>query len=121
MAGWIAGALSVVVTGLLCVCRGQWVTVCLSWSVGYCAPVQARPIYTDRLKGVMTPPVLVDLTGDGTVDIVINPYNSSVLAIDGRTFAILWNHTVPFSESYRYVRACVRACVCACVCVCVCE
>jgi hypothetical protein len=58
-------------------------------------------IYTDPLKGVMTPPALVDVTGDGTVDIIINPFNSSTLAFDGKTFQLLWNTTVPFTESYR--------------------
>ena len=81
--------------------------------------VQARPIYTDPLKGVMTPPVLVDLTGDGTVDIVINPFNSTVLAIDGRTYSVLWNRSFPLSESYRSVLVCVCVCVCVFVCLCV--
>ncbi|KAL8612256.1 hypothetical protein ACOMHN_038168 [Nucella lapillus] len=60
----------------------------------------ARAVYTDPHKGVMTPPVLVDLTGDGTVDIVMNPFNSTVIALDGRTFTLLWNRTFPLSESY---------------------
>ncbi|XP_076457343.1 uncharacterized protein LOC143291388 [Babylonia areolata] len=60
----------------------------------------ARAIYTDRQKGVMTPPVLVDVTGDGTVDIVMNPFNSSVIALDGRTYSLLWNRSFPLSESY---------------------
>ena len=51
----------------------------------------------------MTPPVLVDLTGDETVDIVFATYNSSVLAIDGLTWNILWNFTYPMSETYASV------------------
>ncbi|KAK7105709.1 hypothetical protein V1264_017053 [Littorina saxatilis] len=60
----------------------------------------ARAIYTDNFKGVQTPPVLVDLTGDGVVDIVINPFNSTVVAIDGNTYSVIWNWTFPMSETY---------------------
>jgi hypothetical protein len=49
----------------------------------------------------MTPPVLLDLTGDGVEDIVMAMFNSSVLAIDGRSFQVIWNYTFPLSESYR--------------------
>ena len=62
--------------------------------------IQATDVYSNRFKGVMTPPVLMDLTGDGVVDIVFATYNSSVLAIDGETFGVLWNYTYPFSETY---------------------
>ena len=64
---------------------------------------QALPIYTDSHKGVMTPPVLVDITGDGVVDIVFSAYNATVLAIDGQTFVTLWNTTFGGSETYAYV------------------
>ncbi|KAH3701952.1 uncharacterized protein LOC127861055 [Dreissena polymorpha] len=60
----------------------------------------ARPLFTDAHKGVMTPPVLVDLTGDGVEDIVLPVFNSSVLAIDGLNFSVIWNYTLPMSESY---------------------
>jgi len=48
----------------------------------------------------MTPPVLIDLTGDGVVDIVFATFNSTVLAIDGATYLYLWNFTYRMSESY---------------------
>lgn len=48
----------------------------------------------------MTPPVLIDLTEDGVTDIVFATYNSSVLAVDGETYDILWNYTYPMSETY---------------------
>ena len=62
--------------------------------------VQAKAIYRSKYKGIMTPPVLLDLTGDGVVDIVFATYNSTVLAIDGQTFATLWIFTYPLSETY---------------------
>lgn len=49
----------------------------------------------------MTPPVLLDLTGDGVEDIVMAMFNSSVLAIDGMSFKVIWNYTHPMSESYK--------------------
>ncbi|XP_060079842.1 uncharacterized protein LOC132559243 [Ylistrum balloti] len=60
----------------------------------------SRLVYTDEFKGIMTPPVLLDLTGDGVDDIVMAMFNSSVLAIDGATYSVLWNRTFPWSESY---------------------
>lgn len=62
---------------------------------------QARAIYTDAFKGVMTPPVLADVTGDGVEDIIVAVFNSSVLAFDGWTYKVIWNYTVPLTESYR--------------------
>ncbi|XP_033758720.1 uncharacterized protein LOC117341022 [Pecten maximus] len=60
----------------------------------------SRLVYTDKFKGIMTPPVLLDLTGDGVDDIVMAMFNSSVMAIDGTTYNVLWNRTFPSSESY---------------------
>jgi len=48
----------------------------------------------------MTPPVLLDLTGDGVVDIVFATYNSTVVAVDGQHYTMLWNFTYPLSETY---------------------
>ncbi|KAL5019654.1 hypothetical protein ScPMuIL_002546, partial [Solemya velum] len=61
---------------------------------------QATSIFKDGYKGVMTPPVLIDMTGDGVDDIVIPMFNSTVVAFDGLTYKQLWNHTLPMSESY---------------------
>ncbi|XP_064617640.1 uncharacterized protein LOC135481843 [Liolophura sinensis] len=61
---------------------------------------RAERIYKDEHKGVMTPPGLVDLTGDGVKDIVMAMFNSTVLAIDGETHKYLWNYSFPMSESY---------------------
>ncbi|ESP00009.1 hypothetical protein LOTGIDRAFT_113097 [Lottia gigantea] len=61
---------------------------------------KAKRIYTDNFKGVMTPPVLLDINKDEVVDIVISMFNSTVLAIDGRTFHVIWNYTFPSSETY---------------------
>ncbi|KAJ8034255.1 hypothetical protein HOLleu_21012 [Holothuria leucospilota] len=61
---------------------------------------KAKKLYSNSLKGVMTPPVLVDLTNDGVVDIVCSIFNGTVIALNGETYEVIWNTTVPFSESY---------------------
>eukprot|EP00057_Strongylocentrotus_purpuratus_P026842 XP_011681316.1 PREDICTED: uncharacterized protein LOC765151 isoform X1 [Strongylocentrotus purpuratus] len=65
-----------------------------------CNMSQAKVIYTDPYKGVMTPPVLVDLTGDGVKDIVMSMFNSTIVAFNGQSYEQLWNYTLPSSESY---------------------
>lgn len=60
----------------------------------------AKKIYSDHFKGIMTPPVLIDITGDGVLDIIMAMFNSSVVAFDGLSFARLWEYNHPSSESY---------------------
>ncbi|CAH1796048.1 unnamed protein product, partial [Owenia fusiformis] len=61
---------------------------------------KAREIYRDPKKGIMTPPVLIDMTKDGVEDIVMSAFNSTVFLADGLTHKIIWNFTYPGSESY---------------------
>lgn len=56
-------------------------------------------LYTDPYKGMLTPSVLVDITGDQQADIIAAMYNSTVVAIDGSTLQQIWNYSVPNSES----------------------
>ncbi|KAK9754606.1 hypothetical protein QE152_g1071 [Popillia japonica] len=56
-------------------------------------------LFQDQSKGVMSPAVLVDITGDNITDIIISLFNSTTLAIDGSTFKQIWNFTVPNSET----------------------
>ncbi|XP_067137973.1 uncharacterized protein [Centruroides vittatus] len=60
----------------------------------------AKQIYTDHQKGIMTPPVLVDITGDGIIDIVMAMFNSKVIAFNGIDFKQIWSFHIPSSESY---------------------
>lgn len=55
---------------------------------------------TVLFQGVMVPPVLADITNDGTVDIIMAMFNTTVVAIDGETYDIIWKATFPGSESY---------------------
>ncbi|XP_037502490.2 uncharacterized protein LOC119376887 [Rhipicephalus sanguineus] len=61
---------------------------------------EARALYTDPHKGIMTPPALVDVTGDGVADLVMAAFNSTVFALDGLSFARLWSQRFAQSESY---------------------
>ncbi|XP_076350417.1 uncharacterized protein LOC143247003 [Tachypleus tridentatus] len=61
---------------------------------------KADKIYTDKYKGIMTPPVLIDITKDGVLDVVMAMFNSSVIAFDGLTFKTIWISHFPSSESY---------------------
>ncbi|KAH6930235.1 hypothetical protein HPB50_012227 [Hyalomma asiaticum] len=60
----------------------------------------ARALYTDPNKGVMTPPALVDVTGDGVADLIMAAFNSTAFALDGVSFARLWSRHFVQSESY---------------------
>ncbi|CAF1290587.1 unnamed protein product [Rotaria sp. Silwood1] len=65
----------------------------------YCSSPYIK-IISDEYKGVMTPPVLIDVNSDDIEDIIIPLYNSTLYAFDGRTFQQLWNRTFPSSETY---------------------
>ncbi|MCB9730190.1 MAG: VCBS repeat-containing protein [Deltaproteobacteria bacterium] len=51
-------------------------------------------------KGVIAPPALVDLTGDGTLDIVVATFDGQLAAFDGDSLAALWSLRVPGAETY---------------------
>ena len=63
----------------------------------------AKEIYKDEKKGMLTPAALADINGDSVQDIVIATFDSNVLAFDGSTFKTLWNVTFAESESYSTV------------------
>lgn len=43
-------------------------------------------------KGVIAPPSLVDLTGDGVLDVVVATFEGVAAAIDGATYEVLWSY-----------------------------
>jgi outer membrane protein assembly factor BamB len=51
-------------------------------------------------KGFIGPPTLVDITGDGVMDIILNSFVGKMMAIDGKKNTLLWEHTVAETESY---------------------
>ena len=52
-------------------------------------------------KGVILPPVIIDMTDDQVDDIVISLYSGHTLVMDGKTGGIIWDRYIPGTESYR--------------------
>jgi hypothetical protein len=50
-------------------------------------------------KGVIAPPSMVDLNGDGQDDIILPFFDGRVAAIDGTDFSSLWDFSFALSES----------------------
>ena len=51
-------------------------------------------------KGFIAPPVLTDITGDGTLDIIANAVEGKMLAINGADHAKIWEVHLPGTEAY---------------------
>ena len=51
-------------------------------------------------RGFIAPPVLADINGDGTLDIVTNAVEGIMMAFDGRNDSLLWKVEVPGTEVY---------------------
>ncbi|HMI66461.1 MAG TPA: FG-GAP-like repeat-containing protein [Cyclobacteriaceae bacterium] len=49
--------------------------------------------------GFIAPPVLADLTGDGTPEVIAISHGSQVVALDGNDFHLIWQRTIPNTES----------------------
>lgn len=60
----------------------------------------ATRIATVADKGFIGPATIVDITGDGVKDIVINSFAGKMMAIDGSRKTILWERIIPGTESY---------------------
>lgn len=60
----------------------------------------SKLIFRDCCKGVITPPVLIDITGDEILDIIISNFNTTVMAIDGLTFEAIWTRRFENGETY---------------------
>ncbi|XP_030750099.1 uncharacterized protein LOC115877888 [Sitophilus oryzae] len=58
-------------------------------------PNKSTTVYEDKYKGILTQAVLVDISGDGVPDIISSMYNSTVVAIDGKTLVQIWNYSIP--------------------------
>ncbi|KAL3856649.1 hypothetical protein ACJMK2_011377 [Sinanodonta woodiana] len=64
--------------------------------------IQCSLIYRlfDMIKGVMVPPVIVDVNGDGIDDIIVNSYGGWVLLLDGVNLRPIWTAEFNGMESY---------------------
>lgn len=51
-------------------------------------------------KGVMAPPTIVELNGDGEPDLIVSTFDGRLLALDGATAKPLWERTDANEEAY---------------------
>ena len=77
----------------------RWKSVSPIWNVyGVCL----YELYKSELKGVMVPPVIVDLNQDGIDDLVVSTFDGHTVALNGSDAATkLWDAYYPNTESYR--------------------
>ncbi len=54
-----------------------------------------------RNEGIMLPPVLVDMNGDGREDLVVSTFDGQTSLLDGRNATLLWDVFLPGTETYR--------------------
>ena len=59
-----------------------------------------RLIEPDSAKGVMSPAVLLELTGDDELDIIITSFDGRLIAIDGATRGVIWQDDREKEETY---------------------
>ena len=52
-------------------------------------------------KGVLLPPVVVEMTGDEQSDLVVSLFEGKTLVINGETGEVVWEAVIPGTESYR--------------------
>ena len=51
-------------------------------------------------KGMVAPPAMADLTGDGTLDIVAAAFDGRLSVVDGSTHAVVWSRFVAAAETW---------------------
>lgn len=56
-------------------------------------------MYQDPFKGIVSPVVFADITGDQIDDLISAMFNSTIVAIDGKTLKQIWNFTLNNSET----------------------
>ncbi len=59
----------------------------------------ATPVAEEKGHGFVAPPVAVDITGDGFLDIIAISHASTITAIDGKNLQTLWQKKIEGTES----------------------
>jgi hypothetical protein len=62
--------------------------------------LNANILSSSESKGFVGPPILVDVTADGTLDIVGNVAEGKIFAINGATDSLIWEMQMPRTEIY---------------------
>ena len=58
-------------------------------------------LYHSSSKGMIIPPVIIDMNSDNVQDLIIQSFGGHVLCLDGIDGRVLWNRHIPGSESYK--------------------
>ena len=58
-------------------------------------------IYSSDSKGLIVPPVIIDMNDDDVQDLIVQSFNGHVLCFDGFNSEVLWERYIPNSESYK--------------------
>ena len=51
-------------------------------------------------KGVMVPPVIIDVDGDAVDDILVSLFEGKLVLKNGRDFSVMWTASFPGTETY---------------------
>ncbi|MEQ9443160.1 MAG: hypothetical protein RIG62_29255 [Cyclobacteriaceae bacterium] len=60
----------------------------------------ATVLATGKDRGFMAPPVLVDITQDGVLDIIANAVDGRMIGINGDDHSVIWEVAIPGAEVY---------------------
>ena len=58
-------------------------------------------LYHSSSKGMIIPPVIIDMNNDNVQDLLIQSFDGHVVGLDGTDGRELWNRHIPGSESYK--------------------
>ena len=58
-------------------------------------------LYKSEIKGLIVPPVIIDMNGDTIQDILLQTFSSRVVLLDGKNGQAVWERNIPYSESYK--------------------
>ena len=58
-------------------------------------------LYHSSSKGMIIPPVIIDMNSDKVQDLIIQSFGGHVLCLDGVDGRVLWDRHIPGSESYK--------------------
>jgi outer membrane protein assembly factor BamB len=60
----------------------------------------ARELVTGMGKGMIAPPALADVDGDGRLDIIVATFDGRLIALDGATNDVIWQRDFEDAESF---------------------
>ena len=58
-------------------------------------------LYSSSSKGMIIPPVVIDMNNDDVQDLIIQSFGGHVLCLNGINGEVLWDRYIPGSESYK--------------------